>query len=144
VSTLNLNYLTKRKHLFKKRGCDFIVRPLKLRLGESGFFSTKPQRFEFVYMRFFKKLVRRRYLKKRMRFRVCKFWIFLRPNCILSCKSTNSRMGAGVGALVRVAIRLKSYISFVEFKNYSTLYLRRVHEYSRYRVPLKFIVWNPK
>lgn len=79
-----------------------------------------------------------------MRFRVCKFWIFLKPNCILSCKSTNSRMGAGVGAMVRLSIKLKSYVSFVEFKNYSSSFLRRIHQYSRFRVPLKFIFWNPK
>jgi len=141
---LNLNYLTKRKHLFKSRLLRNNVKPLYLRLGESGFFSLKMQRFEFVYMRFFKKLIRRRYLKKRMRFRVCRFWLFLRPNCILSCKSTNSRMGAGVGALVRVAIKLKSYTSFVEFQNYSSLFLRRIHEQTRFRIPLKFIFWQPK
>lgn len=49
-------------------------------------------------------------------------------------------MGAGTGSLVRVAIRLQSYVSFVEFRNYSPLYLRRVHEYTRYRLPLRFFV----
>lgn len=141
---MNLNYLTQRKHIFKKRVLRTVLRNLKLRLGQMGFFSLRPQRFELVYIRTLKKVIKRRFVKKRMKFRPNKFWLFLKPNCILSCKSVNSRMGAGTGSLVRVAIKLQSYMSFVEFRNYSPLYLRRVHEYTRYRLPLRFFVWSPQ
>lgn len=141
---MNLNYIVQRGHMFKRRVNCNVYRPYKLRMGTSGLFSLKLQRFELVYLRTLKKIIRRRYTKRRMRFRPCKFWLFLRPNCILSCKSVNSRMGAGVGSLVRVAIQLKSYVSFVEFSNYSQKYVRRIHEYTRFRLPLKFITWAPK
>ena len=136
---MNLNYITKRGHIFKSRSIRKTFRPFKLRLGTSGLFSLKQQRFEFVYLRTLKKIIKRRYLKKRMRFRPCKFWLFLVPNCVLSCKSVNSRMGAGVGSMVRLAIRLKMHISFVEFKNYSPRFLRRISSYTRYKLPLNFI-----
>lgn len=139
---MNLNYIRQRNHIFKKRVLNLVHRPYKLRIGEAGFFSLRPQRFELVYMRGFKRFIKRRHMRKRMLFRRRRFWFFLRPNCILSCKSLNSRMGAGVGSLVRIAINMKSYKSFVEFKYYSPQWLRKVYRRSRYRYPLKFFVYT--
>ena len=138
---MNLNYITQRVHIFKNRGLKFKHRPYKLRFGTSGIFSLKTQRFELVYLRGFKKVIRRMATKKRMRFRYCKFWLFLRPNIIFSSKAVNSRMGAGVGSIVRVAKYLKSYKSFIEFRNYSPITLRKLQAYTRFRYPLLFSVF---
>jgi len=70
---LNLNYLTQRKHIFKKRVLRTVFRKLKLKLGRLGFFSLRPQRFELVYIRTLKKVIKRRFVKKRMKFRPSKF-----------------------------------------------------------------------
>ncbi len=90
-------------------------------------------------MRGFKKVIRRRHFRIKIRFHKRKFWFFVRPNCILSGKSTNSRMGAGVGNLVRIAVNLQAYYNFVEFKGYSHRWTAKIYKYLRYRYPLKFI-----
>ncbi len=127
-----------RKHMFKNRELSLVHRTYKLKIGNSGLFSLRNQRFELVYLRGFKKVIRRAAIRRRMRFRLCKFWLFLRPNCILSCKSVNSRMGAGVGSLVRVCKRLQSYKSFIEFKNFSPNTLRKIARYTRFKYPIFF------
>lgn len=135
---MNLNYIVQRKHIFKKRILRFVHRQYKFHIGTSALFSLRPQRFELVYLRGFKKVIRRRHIRVKSKFRKRKFWLFLRPNCILSGKSVNSRMGAGVGSLIRLAILLKSYKSFVEFRYYSPRWTRRLAQFLRYRYPIKF------
>jgi len=139
---LNLNYIVQRKHIFKNRTIPYTRREYELCIGSAGLFSLKPQRFELVYLRGFKKVIRRRHIRIKSKFKRRKFWFFLRPNCILSGKSVNSRMGAGVGSLVRLAIFLKAYRSFVEFKNYSPRWIRRLARGLRYRYPIKFIAYT--
>lgn len=137
---MNLNYIVQRQHIFKNRKNMNKHRLYKLRIGSAGIFSIRAQRFELVYLRGFKKVIRKAYIRRRMRFRTYKFWLFLRPNCILSCKSVNSRMGAGSGSLVRISKLLKSYQSFIEFKNYSPLVLKKLQAYTRFRYPIKYLV----
>ena len=137
---MNLNYIIQKKHIFKLRRIKQVHRPYKFHIGTEGIFSLQPQRFELVYLRGFKKCLRRRCIKTRRRFKKRKLWFFLRPNCILSGKSSNSRMGAGVGTMVRLAILLKSYRSFVETLGFSAFWLKKLSPYLRYRYPLKFVV----
>lgn len=139
---MNLNYIVQRKHIFKNRTISYTHRKYNLHIGSSGLFSLRPQRFELVYLRGFKKIIRRRHIRVKSKFKRRKFWLFLRPNCILSGKSVNSRMGAGVGSLVRLAILLKAYKSFVEFRNYSPRWIRRLARGLRYRYPIKFIAFS--
>lgn len=135
---MNLNYILKRKKIFKKRYFKKILKNEKCRVGTLGFFSLKQQRFELVYLRLFKKFIRRMHTKRKMHFRRRKYWFFLRPNCFLTGKTTNSRMGAGVGSLVRLAIVLPAYTSFIEFKYYSGPYLKYFHKAIKYKIPLFF------
>lgn len=141
---MNLNYITQRKHIFKKRGLHHKYRSYKLRIGTAGLFSLLAQRFELVYLRGFKKIIRRRHMRRKMRFKRRKFWLFLKPNCILSGKSVNARMGAGVGSLVRVATVLKPYKSFIEFRHYSPQWLRKIYQCTRFRYPLRFLPFTKK
>ena len=135
---MNLNYILKRKKIFKKRIFQKKIKIEKLRAGTIGLISLKKQRFELIYLRFIKKLLRKRHIRRKMLFRRRKYWFFLRPNCSLSGKTTNSRMGAGVGALVRIAINLEAYTSFVEFKYYSGPYLKYLHKALKYKFPLVY------
>lgn len=73
-----------------------------------------------------------------------KFWMFLQPNLIFSAKSVNSRMGAGVGKLVRLAIKLKSYKSFIEFKYYSPYWLKKLKTRTRFKNTLKYTVFTKR
>lgn len=139
---MNLNYITKRNHIFKKRKLRVNHRKLKLRIGTVGLFSLKPQRFELIYLRGFKRLLKRKHMRGKMRFKRRKFWIFLRPNCILTSKSVNSRMGAGVGSLVRLTTMLKSYKSFLEFRYYSFFWVRHLMCWTRFKYPLKYFPWT--
>lgn len=135
---MNLNYILKRKKIFKKRTKKQIIRLIRHKVGSLALISLKQQRFELIYLRFLKKLLRKRHIRRRMLFRRRKYWFFLRPNCFLSGKSTNSRMGAGVGALVRLAINLQSYVSFVEFRYYSGPCLKYINKALKYRYSLTF------
>lgn len=136
---MNLNYILKKKHIFKKRRLFFYKRKYKFSMGTSALVNLKPQRFELIYMRGFKKVIRRRHIRAKMRFKKRKFWFFVRPNCILSGKSTNSRMGAGVGTLIRIATNLRPYRNLVEFRNYSPRWIQKVHRQLRFRYPIKFL-----
>lgn len=136
---MDINILIKKNHIFKNRSHSSIKRNFKFKIGTSGLFSLRTQRFELTYIRGFKKIMRRKHLKGNSTFRFRKIWFYLTPNIILSSKSTNSRMGAGVGKLIRIAIKLHSYKSFIEFRHYSPHWLRRVHLATRFRYKLKFI-----
>ena len=127
-----------RSRMFKDRGKKRIIREISLRVGRSGLISLRKQRFELIYLRFIKRLLRKRYMRRKNVFIRKKYWFFLRPNVILTGKSTNSRMGAGVGSLVRIAILLESYKSFVEFKYYSSTYLKYINMALRHRLPIIF------
>jgi len=99
---LRLDYYLKRLHLFKQRYASPVICSIKTLNLHTIFISVKKQRFNFVYVRTVRKLLRRKYCKAKMRFFRPRLWIFLNINCILSCKSKNARMGAGVGKLVRL------------------------------------------
>lgn len=131
--------MLEKKHIFKNRTKTYIFKKYKFKLGTSGLFSLKPQRFEFIYFRGLKKILRRRYIRRKTRFLNRRFWVFLRPNCILTGKSTNSRMGAGVGSLVRLSVLIKAQTTFVEFKGYSFDWIKKINKRLRYRYPLKFV-----
>ena len=66
---MNLNYILKRKHIFKNRKNKHFFKNIKFRLGTIAAISIKHQRFELVYLRILKKIIRRKHIKTRMLFR---------------------------------------------------------------------------
>lgn len=140
---MKLKYILQRARMFKRRKIYHWYKLIFLKIGQSGLISLKKQRFELIYLRFFKKILRRKHIRRGSFFRKRKFWFFLRPNCILTGKSTNSRMGAGVGAFIRIAINLYPYQSFIEFKYYTTSCLKHIYNILRYRCPIKFLYYSP-
>lgn len=136
--SLTVEYLVQRNHIFKNRRLTWQHRPYHLHTGTVGLFSLRSQIFELVYFRKLKKLIRRRHIRAKMKFKRRKFWIFLKPNCLFSGKSVNSRMGAGVGSYVRVASLLYAYKSFLEFRFYSFYWIKKISKAVRFKLPLVF------
>lgn len=114
-----MTFLIKRDHMFKKRYFDALLSRFKLRWGTLGLLSLKVQRFELVYLRGFKKILRRRSLRIKSRHVQPKLCFFLKPNALITAKSRNARMGAGVGAFIRVYTKLAQNKTFIEFKRIS-------------------------
>lgn len=139
---MHLTDLQKKKHLFKRRGKKKLSKKLLIPYGNLGLYNLKQTRYELVYLRFLKKVFRQRHIRRKVSFLKKKFWFFLRPNYILSIKSTNSRMGAGVGSLVRVAINLKAYKVFAATKGYSVFWLLTLYKKLRFKYPFYFLVCN--
>lgn len=139
---MNLSFLIAKQHIFKQRRFTRYNTMRTLRWGSVGLLSARTQRFELVYLRSFKKLIRRRYVKVRVRFLQAKFWFLLKPNLLLTMKPKNSRMGAGVGLFVRLARQLTFNKTFIEFQNFPIFWVIRMFSFLRYRYPIKFLVIN--
>lgn len=104
-----------------------------LKFGKLGLYSLYKQQFEVVFLRFFKKLIRRKYYKAKMRFLKPKFWFFLNINFIYSAKSKNARMGAGIGSYVRLTSLLNPKYSVLECISYSKYYLKKILSYLEFK-----------
>ncbi len=62
------------------------------------------------------------------------------PNFLLTQKSKNSRMGAGVGKFVRLTSIISSGKSFIKTWYYTYVYLRYIVKYMHYKIPQKFLI----
>lgn len=103
---MNLNFLIKKNHIFKKR-VKKIFKNIYYGNFSTGLYNINKIRFEFIYLKVFKKIFRKKYLKKRHLYSLTRFWMMVKPNFILSMKSKNSRMGSGVGIYTRVCSIIK-------------------------------------
>ena len=65
-----------------------------------------------------------------------KLWVAVKINCILSAKSKNARMGAGVGAWVRAVFLPPVYFFVLEFEHYSPMYIKQVCRYLNFKTQL--------
>lgn len=131
---MNLNYILKKKHIIKKRKNTQFYKFKKLSWGVTGLAPRRTLRFELYYLIFFKKFLVRRYLKLRTDYPRLKYWILIRPNTILSQLSINSRMGSGVGLPVRLAYKISAGRSFLEYKYFSRILIRRWFTWLRFKV----------
>lgn len=75
-----------------------------------------------------------------MRFFKPKYWVKLLPNFILTQKSKNARMGAGVGKFVRLTAIVKPQKSIIKTWHYSPLFLKNVLRHFRHKIPNKFLL----
>ena len=132
---MNIQILHKRKHMFKSRKIKNYSKKKNLRYGTAGLQILKQIRYELVYLRALKKTFKQKHIRGRIIFFKAKFWIFLKPNYILSAKSTNARMGAGTGSLVRISILIKAYRIFIETRGFSPQWMSGVYNKLRYRYP---------
>lgn len=132
---MNLNFLIKKNHIFKRRKKKlFSYKFFNKKL--SGIFTKNQIRFEFIYLKVFKKIFRKKFFKKKSHYKLSKFWVMIRPNFILSMKSKNSRMGSGVGMYVRVCSILKPGKPIILLKGYSKLFVSNVIKYIKLKLNL--------
>lgn len=132
---MNLNFLIKKNHIFKRRkkkifSYEFFQKKIP------GIFNKNQIRFEFIYLKVFKKIFRKKFFKKKSHYKLAKFWIMIKPNFILSMKSKNSRMGSGVGMYVRVCSILKPGKPIILLKGYSKLFVLNVIKYIKLKINL--------
>lgn len=93
----------------------------RLRFGNIGIVTAQPLRFEFIYLFFLRKFLKKTIKKKKNFFSERKIWFFIRPNQVLTKKGKNSRMGKGKGAFVRWCSLLPKGFIFLEFNNIATI-----------------------
>lgn len=137
---MNLDYYIKKKHVFKRRThADILIKHDKL-LTFNYLYTVKKFRLEFVYIRLFKKLFRRRFVKAKTRFFKPKYWLMFLPNFILTQKSKNARMGAGVGKMVRLVSIVKPGRAVIKTWYYNFSFLKEVANYIQYKIPNKFLI----
>jgi ribosomal protein L16/L10AE len=119
---LNLNFLIKKNHIFKKRKKK-IFNNVYYGNFSTGLYNINKLRFEFIYLKVFKKIFRKKYLKKRPLYSLAHFWMMVKPNFILSMKSKNSRMGSGVGLYTRVCSIIKPGKPIILLTGYSKKFI---------------------
>jgi len=113
----------------------------KLVWGDCGIFFYQQGRFEFSYYLFLKKLIKKLIKKATYTYNTRKYWLFIRPNLLLSKKSKNSRMGKGKGDPTRWAFRSKIYSPLIEFVGINYTIIRKIKNFlqTKIRVRLVFI-----
>lgn len=134
---MNIDYYIKKKHLFKRRKSTVYKYCLVNFSKRYEIYTMKNIRFEFVYIRVFKKLLRRRYIKGRIKLFKPRYWLFLLPNFILTQKSKNSRMGAGVGKFVRLVMLKYSFKTIIKTWRYTLSFLNYFIKYLFFKLSLK-------
>ncbi len=75
-----------------------------------------------------------------MRFFKPKYWVMILPNFILTQKSKNARMGAGVGKFVRLTSIVNPGKSVLKTWYYSYNYLKFTVKYIKFKIKNKFLI----
>ncbi len=126
---MNLDYFIKKNHIFKNRKVTKIKINIKNYKYLPGLYACSKLKFELIYLRVIKKIFRRKYTKHLMRFFKPKFWIFIKPNFLLTMKSKNSRMGAGVGMFIRLTAFVYPNKPIVQTWHYSSFFISQVSNF---------------
>lgn len=137
---MNLDFYIKKKHIFKQRKIHTILFKNTIKSNYSCIYSIKYFKIEYVYIRLFKKLFRRKFIKSTTRFFKPKFWLKINPNYLLTQKSKNSRMGAGVGKFIRLVNYTKPGKSIIKTWHYTNHYLTNIIKYLMYKINNKFLL----
>ena len=137
---MNLNFLIKKKHIFKRRVYKNVklYKPLQF---NAGIYTTNQIRFEFVYLRSIKKLFRKKYKKRKNSYLKTKFWVMVKPNFLLTMKSKNSRMGSGVGSYVRVCSLIGANKPIILYRYYPGKIILNIIKYLKLKLNINFC-WN--
>ena len=140
LNVLNLDFYIKKKHIFKNRLKTKYIFCKHTKSTTQFVYSVKRCRLDLVIIRLFKKLLRRKFIKAKTRFFKPKYWILMMPNYLLTQKSKNSRMGAGVGKFVRLTSIICSGKSIIKTWYYTYTYLRYITKYLHFKIPHKFLI----
>lgn len=137
---MKIDYYLKKKHIFKQRTICKLNTRVKSINKYISFYSLKKFRFDFVYIRFIKKLLRRKFIKATTRFFKLKYWLHICPNYILTKKSKNSRMGAGVGSLVRLTHYSFPGKNLIRTYGYRLSFLKSLNNYLSFKLSKVFYI----
>jgi len=140
---LNLNFLIKKKHIFKRRRYKTYIHNITNDIT-NGIYSRNQFKFEFVYLKTFKRFFKRKKRKKRKKiYTKTKYWMMVKPNFLLTMKSKNARMGSGVGVYVRVVTIIKPNKPLILLKRYSLAFIRLVKHYLKLKLNINtYIILN--
>ena len=134
---MNLDYYIKKKHIFKRRvKTKYNIATTSIKNFYQVYTPTNI-RIEFVYIKVFKKLLRRKFIKAKTKFFKPKYWIYLMPNYILTQKSKNSRMGAGVGKFLRLVNLKYSSKTIIKTWLYTYTFLINFLKYLNFKLSIK-------
>lgn len=130
---MNLNFLITKNHIFKRRIRKIFINKFYSNYS-TGIYNINKLRFEFIYLKVFKKIFRKKYFKKKPIHLKTKFWLMVKPNFLLTMKSKNSRMGSGVGLYVRVCSNIKPGKPIMFLKNYSKKFVLSALKYFKIKL----------
>jgi ribosomal protein L16/L10AE len=133
---LNIDYYIKKKHVFKHRTATNYYTQLMSLQKKYSVYTPKNIRLEFVYIKLFRRLLRRKYVKGRIKLFKPRYWLYLLPNYILTQKSKNSRMGAGVGKLVRLVNIKYSDKVLIKTWRYTFTFIRGLVKYLYFKLSI--------
>lgn len=136
---MNLNFLIKKNHIFKRRKFYF-YKLIMNKNKKTGICLQHQMRFELINLKIFKKILRKKYYKKGLNFKMTKYWLMIRPNFLLTMKSKNSRMGSGVGLYVRVASIIKADTPIFLVKNYSERLIKKLVKYTKLKMNINLYI----
>jgi ribosomal protein L16/L10AE len=139
---MNLSFLIKKKHIFKRRKFFKYLNQLNT-VGRGGIYTKNQILFQLTNLKTFKKILRKKYYKKNLNFKLAKYWLMIRPNFLLTMKSKNSRMGVGVGKYVRVASIIKADIPIFLFKNYGRYMIKSLVNYVKMKMNINLYIQFP-
>lgn len=140
---MNLNFLIKKNHIFKRRK-KYLFKHQIYGNFTTGIYNLNQTRFEFIYLKIFKKIFRKKSFKKKKKYNYSKFWVMIKPNFLLSMKSKNSRMGSGVGLYVRVCSIIKPGKPIILLKNYSTKFITKAKNFLKLKLNLNTFLIKKK
>lgn len=139
---MNLNFLIKKNHIFKKR-TKLLFKPFFQ--NSLGLYSINKFNFEFVYLRNIRKFFKFKITTLNYNVTYFRYWIFIRPNFLLTMKSKNSRMGSGVGLFVRVCSIVKPNKPILHCWHGSISYLNNIRKFLYTKWHIRFyLTYNEK
>lgn len=136
---MNLSFLIKKKHIFKRRKFFKYLNQLNTS-GRAGIYTQNQILFQLTNLKTFKKILRRKYYKKNLNFKLAKYWLMMRPNFLLTMKSKNCRMGVGVGKYVRIASIIKADTPVFLFKHYARYMVKSLINYAKMKMNINLYI----
>ena len=134
---MNITFLIKINHIFinrVKNKLNYTNIQVFNNYKSSGIFFSNKTRFEFIYLKTFKKIFKNKNFKKDKIYSKQKFWLTIRPNFLLTMKSKNARMGSGVGSYVRVCYNIMANKPFILLRYYPLQLIRNVIKYLKLKL----------
>lgn len=142
---MNLDFFIKKNHIFKKRKFKHFYKiDLKNYYYFKGLYNATRYKIELVYLRYFRKIFKKKKVRKKNLYYKPKYWQYIKPNFIFTKKSKNARMGAGVGKFIRICFYTKPGKPLVLTKFFTDIFLKKAKNFLNFKFNLKIFFKNKK